>query len=175
MVLDKKRKVLAAVLGAAVAVLIADRLLGVIPMGDGADEAHSADAALQQADPPRRPARTGPAPTLAHRIEQVVQAGETPTLDVRDAFRTPPCWNARASDPLSEADPVDVRARAFLQAHRLRATSVGLEGRVALVDDRCLATGQTLDGWRLLEVGSDFAAFASDDLRVTLRLPELAP
>jgi len=181
MVLSKKRKIMAVVLLAAVAALVADRFLGVIPMGPDEAEASPADeyAIIEPAAAPAAAEVSGPAAaavpsvTLAERLERLAAAEGFDGSEVRDAFQAPASWVPQSADAAGGGAPNldEARIQAYQESHRLRATSVGVRGRMALIDDECLTVGQMLDGFRLEAVDSNAAVLVSGSLRVVLRLP----
>ena len=176
MVLITRRKLLAAVLAAAVGVLVADQL-GVLPTAP--DEAY----AVAEAEPgpapsaPEAPTPAAPAPeapTLAERLEALADGREADVTSLRDAFRAPASW--RPELPKEQPKPAgpsaeELRAQAFRQKHRLQATAVGPRGHIALMNSGCLTVGQELDGFRLVAVDGESAVFESGSAKVTLRLP----
>ena len=63
-------------------------------------------------------------------------------------------------------------AREFLQRHRLTAVMRQTGGGVAIIDQKTVAVGQSLDGFRLVAVKERSAVLRRGQHRVELRLPE---
>jgi len=97
---------------------------------------------------------------------------------VRDAFRPAESWlppppqktvNAGEDDPQARAR---AKAQAFARDHRLLALVAAADNanKLAIVNDRTLLPGQTIDGFTLVELGQNTAEFACGQTRVTLKL-----
>lgn len=181
MQLTKQQKIVGAVLVVAVIAFGVDRWL----IGTDDNLAISAPAGPRQSGAARRatarpskPLTAAAAPetslgsvaSLATRLTLIAKA-ENLNLDaVRDAFRPPAAWvgTTRAVTP----DEMAVAARDF-QNRKLTAVIMRNSGRgVAIVDQRTVGVGQSLDGFVLVAVKERSAVFRRGGQRVELRLPE---
>jgi len=159
MTLTRRRKALAVVLGLATAVFLADRVMGLIPLGPQQAEASvlvgiSLDA--EYGDQMREMAAMAnlpPAPrTLVDRLNDLA--------------------GSEGLDGASVITPraAQIRIRRFRE-HKLTATVVGPDGGMAIVDGQCITVGRQVDGMRLVSVDRGSATFADDGIKVTLTLP----
>lgn len=180
----KQQKVYGAVLGLAVVAFGVDRW--VIGHDDeAADAAHVADVAPRQSRRPapvqrsaegRATAALVPAPaplapsTLASRLEEAARVQRLNLEQINDAFRPSTAW---VGTPRT-ATVAELRdeARDFLQRHRLTAVMKQTAGGVAIIDQKTVAVGQSLDGFRLVAVKDRSAVLRRGGQRVELRLPE---
>jgi len=181
MTLTKKQKILGAVLGAAVAVFVGDRvLLGLGEAGPAkanASPLESLNLDLESLLP--RSLVTEKTShvtfveerTLADRLETAVRGRQLDPMAVRDAFS--PSEALSGELPVQQAPLSSTRAMAdaFAAGHKLTATVVGPQGGLAIIDGQCLAAGKELDGFRLVSVKRDSAEFICEGVHVTLRLP----
>lgn len=186
MQLTKQQKIVGALLVLAVVAFGIDRWV----IGTDDDLAVSAPAAGRHAGATRRatarqarpltvPATSAPEASLgsiaslATRLS-CIAAAENLNLDrVRDAFRPPAAWvgTTRAVTP----DEIALAARGF-QNRKLTAVIMRNSGRgVAIVDQRTVSVGQSLDGFVLVAVKERSAVFRRGGQRVELRLPDDAP
>lgn len=186
MSMNRSRKVLLTVLGLGLTALGVDRLFlggSTGPQTATADvqaslmaAADSASAVTLRAAATPSPA-TSAGPTLAQRLLALAQdqnlderASPQP---VRDAFSPSPAWTGPGSsqaDEPAQALAVDPAAQ-FQKQHRLMAVVARRSGGLAVVDSRTIALGQSLDGFRLIQVRDDAAVFeSSSGTRLELRL-----
>jgi len=176
MVLTKRNKILAVLIGAAVAAFVVDRfVLGYASAGPeqacaaAIPSAETAGGAPDEAGlraPPQSPI------TLADRLAGVAGARGLDGMKVPDAFCPPRSWFG--PDPVrpSAAAKGD-SGRDFLGSHRLTATIVGAGGGgMAIIDGQCVVVGKTVDGFRLVSVTRRQAVLEADGAQVTLRLPQ---
>ena len=86
---------------------------------------------------------------------------------MRDPFSLPASWPDNGDG--SGGKGLDAAAT-FIGTHRL--TAVVIDGResYAVLDDRFLVPGQSVDGFVLLSVGDRSAVFERDGRRITLEL-----
>ena len=181
MELTKQQKVVGAVLVLAVAAFVVDRwVIG-----------HEEDLAVASAPAPRNAGPRKPAPRQAKPVAAAPEASlgnlaglatrlsfiaKNESLDgdaARDAFRAPGAWvgASRSATP----DEMAVAARDF-QNRRLTAVIMRNSGRgVAIVDQKTVGVGQSLDGFLLVAVKERSAVFRRGTQKVELRLPEEAP
>jgi hypothetical protein len=110
---------------------------------------------------------------LATRLSSIARSESLHGESVRDAFRPPGAWVGASR--LASPDEMAVAAREF-QNRRLTAVIMRTSGRgVAIVDQRTVAVGQSLDGFLLVAVKERSAVFRRGTQRVELRLPDDAP
>ena len=180
----KRGKALAAVLGVAVAIFVADRILGLVPMGPETAEASAGDGTASLHDEFGKEMRATAAltniplepRTLAKRLKELRDEGGIDPMNVRDAMRPSRGWlgqgepaPARPRGPRSR-DLAVLYARQFLQRHKLTATAVSANGGTAIIDGQCVTVGRTLDGMRLVSVDRRSATFQGGGIRVRLTL-----
>jgi len=184
MVFTRQRKVLAVVLGIAVAAFLADRMMGWIPVGPQQAEASaplgiSLDEEFgRQMREVAAMANLPPAPrTLADRLHDLASSEGLDGMSSPDAFCPAPSWvgqpkeTAPAPEVVQAPDAAQIRALQFRQ-HKLTATAVGSDGGMAIIDGQCITVGRDMDGLRLVSVDSGSATFEGDGIEVTLRLPK---
>lgn len=172
--LTKRQGLLAGGLALALVVLAADALTG-----------RGAPAPAQAADTSAAPAN---APTwqdvspLVQRLTSVEYASVAPQLGQlsRDLFRATPLMEAAFTPPepppdlLASAAAAEASERQGFDAlHRLVAVMLGRKP-LAVVNDRVVPVGGTIDGYVLIELGRDRAVFeeSATGERVTLELPQ---
>jgi hypothetical protein len=182
MALTRRRKALAGVLGLAVAVFLADRVMGWLPLGpDQAAASVALGASLgQDFDEQMRAtaalANVPPAPrTLAARLHELAGAGGLDAASVTDAFCPSQAWIAKPlpqGPALAKGQPdlAGLSARQFAERNKLTATAVGADGGMAIIDGRCLTVGREIDGLKLVAVDRDSATFEADGIAVKLPL-----
>lgn len=189
MVLTRRRKALAVVLGIAAAVFFADRVMGWIPLGP---EQAAASASLgisldeeygEQMRETAAMANFPPSPrTLADRLDDLAGSEGLDGMSVGDAFCPAPSWVGQPKEAAPTPDAVEAAARAAAEAaaqarvrqfrqHKLTATAIGSDGGMAIIDGQCITVGRAMDGLRLVSVGRGSATFAGEGIEVTLRLP----
>ena len=181
MQLTKQQKMVGAVLGLAVAAFAVDRwVVGHEPADDGAIATSAAPAGRRAAPRPHRPrtpaadqladASQAAVATLAARLEDVARSQKLNLESVNDAFRPPAAWVGTQRTAIVEDRPD--AAREFLQRHRLTAVMRQTGGGVAIIDQKTVAVGHSLDGFRLVAVKDRSAVLRRGQHRVELRLPE---
>ena len=182
MILTKRRKALAAVLGIAVAVFMGDRIMGWLPLGPEQAEASvplgvsfgqefseemRVTAALTNIPPAPR--------TLAARQHELAGADGLDAASVTDAFCPSEAWIAkpRPKEPTAakaQPDLAGLRVRQFAERHKLTATAVGPDGGMAIIDGQCLVVGRQMDGLKLVSVDRSSATLEADGIKVKLSL-----
>ena len=182
MLKTKRRKILAAVLGVAVAVFMGDRIMGWLPLGPEQAEASvplgvslgqefskemRATAALTNIPPAPR--------TLADRLHELAGAGGLDAASVADAFCPSDAWIAkpRPKEPTvatAQPDLAGLSVRQFTERHKLTATAVGPDGGMAIIDGQCLVVGRRMDGLKLVAVDRSSATLEADGIKVKLSL-----
>jgi hypothetical protein len=108
----------------------------------------------------------GDVAALAERLRCAAEARKIDLDSVHDAFRPPQSWvTAGATD--------EQLAAAALQARKLTAVARRPSGRgVAIVQDKTVTVGQTLDGFTLIAVSEQSAMFRRGSLLVELKLAD---
>ena len=172
---------MAAVLGIAMAVFLADRVMGWFPgpeqaaasvplgvsLGQEFNEQMRATAAM---------ANIPPAPsTLADRLRKLGGADGLDAALVADAFSPSEAWVARPHQKelaVAAGQPglAGLRARQFVERHKLTATARGADGGMAIIDGQCLTVGRQMDGLKLVAVDRDSAKLEGDGIEVKLSL-----
>jgi hypothetical protein len=182
MALTRRRKALAGVLGLAVAVFMADRVMGWLPLGpEQAAASVSLGASLSQdLDEQMRAtaalANVPPAPrTLATRLHELAGAGGLDAASITDVFCPSEAWIAgpHQQEPTvagAQPDMAGLRARLFAERHKLTATAVGADGGMAIIDGQCLTVGRQIDGLKLTAVDRSSATLRADGIEVKLLL-----
>jgi hypothetical protein len=181
MQLTKQQKIVGAVLMLAVAAFVVDRWV----IGHDDDPA-VASAPTPRAAGQRRPVARQPKPVaaapeaslgnlagLAARLGSIARNESLNVDAARDAFRPPASWvgAGRVASP----DEMVVAAREF-QNRRLTAVIMRTSGRgVAIIDQRMVGVGQSLDGFVLVAVKERSAVFRRGTQRVELRLTDDLP
>ena len=185
MKLTKERKVYLGILAVGLVALVADRVF----LGGGGVPPSSAEAAatplvigpIAQLPQARAPGTASAWPkqpnvSIADRLAAVATTEGINTSEVKDAFGPSAAWLAqlRPSADRPSGLPLDL-AEAFCQRHRLTAVMVQGGGGKAIVDDKCLAVGEKIDGFALVAVEHNSAVFACGDRRAELKLPQTQP
>lgn len=150
----------------------------------------AAPAALPGAAAASEPIRIAQTVTLASRLAAIAQSRGFALDGSGDAFRPSDEWieaaerlkngdakapeTAGAPAPAAPAKPavrkVD-HAAAFRKRHTLAAVMKKQDGGMAIVDGKLYAVGQSVDGFKLTQVGLADATFTGKGTKVTLRLP----
>jgi len=177
MKLTQRQKIYVLVLiVAAVALLVDQVFLG--GGGEPTDQAMAQPAGEPVAEAPTAVALATPAGpigthrrSVADRLARYVEAHAAHSAAIRDAFLPAPSWMAELSPEISDDDKARRSAEAFKQQHRLMAVLTGTGGGTAIVDNKCLRIGETLDGFSLQSVGTHSAVFVMEGERVELTLP----
>jgi hypothetical protein len=181
MKLTKQQKVLAAVLGAGLLVVVGDRVFLADSATGPTDASGAAFAPAATTDAsPRAVARPAADPTatlalldvsMAGRLrDHAEQRGLTPG-QTRDAFRPPATWGGGTS-PGAVTTPAAERIDAFVREHRLMAVMGAGSGALAIVNGQAYRVGQSLGDFRLVEVRGRTAVFESPFGAAELSLSE---
>ena len=177
----KQRKIVGAVLVLAVAAFVVDRWV----IGHDDDDAALAagpagprhgSVPTRRATPAQRanpaPAATeaslGSAAKLATRLNYVARTEKLNVEQVTDAFHPPASWGG--TTVVATPDELAISAGEFA-SRKLMAVSRKQNGDgFALVNDKTVAVGASLDGFRLVAVKDRSAVFRRGSQRVELRL-----
>jgi len=172
MKLTKQRKVYLGVLAVGLVALVIDRAF----LGGGGVSPSSAEGAV--IPPVKAPAGAmspqQPNVSIADRLAAATEAANASEL--KDAFRPSDAWLAqlRPSADRPAVAPLDL-AQSFSQRHRLMGVMLQTGGGKAIVDDRCMAVGEKMDGFTLVAVEKNSAVFTCGDSRAELKLPQAPP
>ena len=179
MVLSRKRKVLAVVLGLAAMVLVADRLTSG-PGQTGPAQVKAAMAPGGSVRPVEGSVTNAGGEvagdacglvddSLATRLETFSREHNLEPLAVKDAFCAPQSWLAdlKPDRPMSSTQ---VMAQDFVRQHKLTAVASFQNVGIAVIDDKQVRVGEELDGFRLLRVADRSAVFTSNGVQVKLTL-----
>ena len=104
---------------------------------------------------------------MAERLNAIWPAAGTDLTQMRDPFSLPASWPDNGG---GSGIGVPDAAATFLGAHEL--TAVVIDGResYAVLDDRFLVPGQSVDGFMLVSVGERSAVFERNGGQITLEL-----
>jgi len=188
MEISKKHIVMFVVLGIAVAVFIADR---VMPSGSpaGPSKAQAADAEVlsdemsPEASSPADDRETQAAEVrtaLARRLDSVARSHRLRPSAVKDAFFPSPQWvgprgGKVAVDEEPKVDSAEVKAQEFARMHQLKGAIVASDRSIAIIDGNCVSIGQKVDGFELKSVTADTAVLTCQGAEVVLRLNAATP
>ena len=181
MKLTKSQKVYVAVLAAAVAAFLVDRVF----LGGPVDEASAAEPGSAAVEAPAlnaAPAEAPSGPSIAARLAELQHTHAVDPRHMREAFLPSAAWSRRLRPPASPSNsqrpttPTNTTSRIdqFVASHRLKSILHLDDGGVALVDDKVVPIGGTLDGFKLLELTEDAAIFDLQGQRAELRLAATA-
>jgi len=178
MTLTKRRKILLGACALAVAAFAADRLFLGDSTGpaeaEAAVAAHPTRTASGHSSVAAAPAQAqGPAVVnqrtiIARRLERLADS-VPPGAPVRDAFCPSPAWVGAVRQE-GGAGSNEAKARQSAQRHQLTATFVGTGDGKAIIDGRCVAVGQSIDGLTLVSVEQGSAVLSCDGAEVVLKL-----
>lgn len=177
MILTNKQKMSAVVLVVAVAALFVDRVI------IGSNASTPSRATAQTPADNSRPSQVGGGearadlqrhsitlkPSGGNRLAAVASQQGVDPKNVHDAFAPHHAWAQprRVGSSQAAGDPVQQFQKTYQLIALIKEDNVGF----AIVNDRTLRIGQTIDGFRLVAVGKQSAIFESgDDHRVELKL-----
>jgi len=174
MVLTRKNKILALLVGGAAAVFVVDRfVLGYASIGPeqacatAISPVGATGGAPEMLPPPQSPI------TLADRLAGLAGARGLDGMKVTDAFCPPRSWLGPEPVRPAARPADDGKERDFLESHRLTATVVRAGGGgMAIIDGQCVVVGKTVDGFRLVSVTRRQAVLEAGGKKVSLRLPQ---
>ncbi len=177
MKLSMARKVYLAILAAAAAALLADRLLvgydetpeqaraSVGPSRPGAPAA----AERPTSSPVGAAGPSGPA-SLADRLKKAAgEAGLDPD-SAADAFAPSELWLAQPEEAQAGKN-LPTPGEVFATGHRLSSVVLAGEGGWAIVNGKIVRLGERIDGFDLVELTRSSAVFQAGQERVELKLP----
>ena len=177
--MTKERKIYLAVFLVAMTALAVDRLM--VPSASGpADASAQAPQATAPGELPQAIEQLiegspleaqAPTPTaaLTQRLDSVASAWDLKAAAPKDVFVPGQPWQ-QAQEAQQAAETPDP-AELFGQAHQLCGVMLSGGGKaMAIVDDKCLAIGETVGEFRLESVTADTATFVASDSKVVLRI-----
>jgi hypothetical protein len=183
MEITKKQKIMFAVLGLAVTVFVADRVMpGGSPTGPQAVHAAVADelsdGVLPDVFEPQSDRETQSAEVrtaLAKRLDLVASSHRLDESAVKDAFLPSPQWvGPRGGKVVVEVEPevnsAELKAREFVRLHQLKGAIVASGRSIAIIDGNCVSVGQQVDGFELKSVTSSTAVLVGQGVSVVLNL-----
>ncbi|MBX3390019.1 MAG: hypothetical protein KF691_11280 [Phycisphaeraceae bacterium] len=163
MAMSRERKVYAAVVLVAGAVLAVDRgFFGVT----GASSAHAAEAEIVPLTA-RTAKPAAQVPTLATRLKQLGSVPRTVDLLEVTLQRTVPVEIAE----LPAATPVEDSRQQFASTHHLSAIASTGRSANAVINGRAVTVGEVIAGFTLTEVTREGAVFSGPGGLVELHLP----
>ena len=187
MEIQKKHKVMFAVLGLAVVVFLADR---VMPGGSPAGP-NEAQAAIGEPGDEIAPEVFSPADdretqaaevrtALAKRLDSVARSHRLEPSAVKDAFFPSPEWVGPRGgkvvvDEEPEVDSAEVKVQEFARMHQLKGAIVASDRSIAIINGDCVSIGQKVDGFELKSVTANTAVLTCEDAEVVLKLNAAAP
>jgi hypothetical protein len=170
MTLTKRQKTLLAIFFVGLAALVVDRTF-LRPQGGAvaasanpftpSDKQVSLVANIPVLEPEASPAG------VAQRLDRLWPAQEVNPEQGRDPFSLSSPWYDNV-DTNGVQTPDEVAL--FVGGHQLTAVVIDPRGSYAVVNDRLLIPGQSLDGFRLVSVGNRSAVFEQGARRAVLEL-----
>lgn len=170
MTLTKRQKMLSAVFVLGLGGLVMDRTILRPQGGPQAASAGSLSTATGavSASGNTPAAEEPPAPLgVAERLNRLSAGKETGPEELRDPFALPLSWSDSGAGA-GEKTPDSMRI--FVQKHQLKAVVVQSGESSALIDDKFLVPGQSVDGFTLVSVDQRSAVFERDGKQVILNL-----
>jgi hypothetical protein len=172
-----RKKLYGCILLLGLAGLLVDRLLFAEPSAAVATTSEPEPVDSEQPDPSAANGPYGPTTGNPGALAAAPFPRELPPLNpnvaVRDIFALTAVARRAMSDPVGLAtsggplaDNVRVHGTTiaqFTEKHRLSAVMAGAGARLAIVDDRWLQIGQSVDGCKLLEITGQKAIFQCAD------------
>lgn len=117
--------------------------------------------------------------SVSEQLRSLVQANGVESAASVDAFRPSADWLADSvpvAKPEAESAPSPPPTRVFAEQHHLTGVMVADQQHLVIVNGKALRIGQTVDGFKLVEIGDRSAVFENEDhARVTLPMREPAP
>lgn len=184
MEISKQRIVIFVVLGIAVVVFLADRVLsGGSPTGPSQTHASAVgelgeDIAPEASSPAINDRETQAAEVrtvLAKRLESVARSHHLDPSRVKDAFFPSPQWvgprDAKGKvvvDKEPEINSAEVKAQEFARTHQLKGAIIASDRSMAIIDGNCVSIGQKIDGFELKSVTANTAVLVCEGVEVVL-------
>jgi hypothetical protein len=176
--IEKKHKIYAGLIGAALAAWAVDANF-LRPQEAGPRSAAAAMPKPQEesaAAPPSSEDRAMTSKWLADRLAVWGRQNPPDTGPQRDIFSAPQSWSKQLAAPATQ--PTSTSAMAFQREHHIAAVIVNSRGGSILIDGRLVRVGQSIGGCKLIAVGqkqADFVAPDGQSFRLTVTSEETTP
>jgi hypothetical protein len=121
--------------------------------------------------PPQPPAAPAPAASIAQRLRDAAKAAPASGAD---AFAFGECWRETQAPAAAPDNSAALAAEQFKTTHHLTGVLTGNGRPVAMIDGRIVPVGQSIDGYRLIDVSHRSATFELGQTQVTLPMSERA-
>jgi hypothetical protein len=110
---------------------------------------------------------------LAARMRDMAEVERLDLTDAKDVFRPPVSWvGTIAPTQAIQATVTTVGpAATFRDRHHLIAILKSSKGGMAILDGKSVRPGQTVDGFKLTQVGENSATFEGSGTKIELQLP----
>ena len=162
--IQKKHKIYAAIVGAALAAWGVDSYFFESAPVPPADTAAAAPAPAHDAPAGPSPEQPSAPNWLAHQLLTWSHNNPVSAESSRDAFSIPASWVSVHPTAAPTTQPAVSRtAQDFQREHHLTAVIVGRGTGSVLIDGSLLHVGQTIGGCRLISVSKGCADFAAQD------------
>jgi len=171
MKLTRQHKISLVILALGLVALSVDRLF-VLPGSVSGEEITPAEQTAAKATVEKQPASDEPnsvGENVSNRLDDLWADRQFDPCSMRDAFSVPAFWSEEGAP--EKSDKPDEAAR-FARAHTLKAVAINANRSGVLIDDRYLALGEEIDGFRLARIGETSARFESNGLTAVLKLSE---
>jgi hypothetical protein len=168
MKLTKERKIYAGLLVLAACAFIGDQVFsGPTEAAASADVAVATAPAAKPLAPAAEPIRSTITTRLAQRLRALDHDQALSATALSDPFKLSKTWGS------GSGSPADGQAWSFSQRHRLTAVMVaGARGGSAILDGELIRVGQSLDGFKLIEVSTQSATFECNKQLARLTLTD---
>lgn len=155
--LTKLQKVLLSIAAAGMIVVIYDQFGGPVQADASGTQEEPASPVAAVAPSQAAPAQTTATPSIGAQLREMNPGAALP----RDPFA-----------PTASGQPVQpaVASSTFAERYRMTGTIVSGNARSAIINGTLVRRGQSIEGYRLIEVSAGSATFESGNERVTLRL-----
>jgi len=110
---------------------------------------------------------------LAARMRDMAEVERLDLADAKDVFRPPVAWvgTTAAPQPVQPTVTTIGPADTFRERHHLIALLKSSKGGMAILDGRSVRPGQSVDGFKLVQVGENSATFEGSGTKIELQLP----
>ncbi|UCD48760.1 MAG: hypothetical protein JSW27_14645 [Phycisphaerales bacterium] len=172
MALNKRQRMSMGVLAIGLVALVVDRMF-VLPHSAPAGQAVMTDDYTVTATSDRAvvppPVSTPPDLTVAAKLEAVWSDNDLRLNGPRDPFSLPPSWPRKRGSE-KPPRPTMTAGMIFATNHKLEAITVDPQGRRALIDDKLLRLGETLEGFKLVAIDGESVTFERGGQQIQLEL-----
>jgi hypothetical protein len=168
MLIEKKHKIYAGLIGAALAAWAVDA--NFLRPGEAGPQAAAGASAPKQQDQPALSLAAPHAPEdaavtskwLADRLTVWGRQNSSDAERQRDVFAAPQSWSRQLTAPVA-TQPTNTTALSFQRDHHIAAVIVNSKGGSILIDGRLVRVGQSIGGCKLTAVGPGRADFVTPD------------